>query len=898
MMETTLTAVPDKNLDPTAVSRTMMFTDIEGSTVLLEHLRDDYARVLMRHHEILRTAISQSGGTEVSTTGDAFFAIFGDATSALQAAIKAQTLLQAERWHDGVTVRVRIGIHTGPTRFVNGQYVGIDVHRAARICSCGHGGQIVVSRDTVDVLEAAGIPAFIELRKLGRHRLKDLRYPETLFDVLVPGLKQDFKPVRSLNNLPTNLANNEQELFGREAEVAELKRKLTHPSQRLITLTGTGGVGKSSLARKVGEEALDDFPDGVYLFELSGISEPALVLPAVAQTIGVRDYPGRPVLLDIAAAVGAERQLFILDTFEHLLEARSDVGKLVDACPNLRVLVTSRSALNLRMETTLDLAPLPVPPKNSSIGQLLQNPSAELFVRRVQELVPDFVVNAQSAGTIAQICRRLEGIPLAIELASARVRLLGLDGLLNRLTAVLDLLKGGGGVSEERHRTLRAAIEWSDNLLSPEERTAFRLTSVFSGGFRFADAEAMLSGMVDPDIDMLTAIGSLVDNSLILPTSVNGEPRLKMLDMVREYASAAYAAEGDVSALRDRHLAFFADVAEQCASMCLNAGQRPFVARLEAETDNIRSALAWALERRDVTSVSRIVYALHWYWISQAQFTEAQTWMDRAVALADASGETSAAVARIHEAACSLKMGSGDYLAGEPHGEKALAHFQSVGDATGATRASLTHCICATVAGKIEDPSEILMAAIETFRGTDDYHAALGLILLGEGARMSGATDAAEACYTDAMELLAAGGNVYWPGHLKQNIAHFRLKAGDWQGAAQLLSEAFDLAEDYDFPLVSNLCVAGFGGVAIARGDKEMAARILGAVEHNLEKIGVVFEPTDRADVDRYIAATRAALGDEGYMILASEGAAMPWDDLRSMARAQAGDQTAGKGHP
>ena len=887
MGELTTAAVDMKAADPGASDQTMLFTDIEGSTALLERLGSSYSEVLLRHHEIMRSAIARAEGTEVETAGDAFFVVFPSPNAALQGALLAQSQLQAEPWPGGVAVRVRMGIHSGPTKVINGQYVGIDVHRAARICSCGHGGQIVLSREAVDILDQSTLPAAVSLRKLGRHRLKDLRYPETLFDVVSNELEQVLKPVRSLNSLPTNLAQNQPELLGREAEIDALHQKLGDPGRRLVTLTGTGGVGKSSLARKVGEQAIEAFPDGVYLFELSSISDPELVMPTVAKTIGVRDFPGRPILVDIAAAVGTEQQLFILDTFEHLMEARGDLGKLIEACPNLHVMVTSRSALRLSAEATLDVAPLAVPPEHATTAGLMENASAALFIKRVKDLLPDFELNDANARTIALICRRLEGIPLAIELAAARVRLIGVDSLLDRLSAVLDLLKGGGG-TEDRHRTLRAAIQWSDNLLSPSERAVFHKVSVFNGGFRFDDAETMLEDVLGPDIDLLTEIGSLVDNGLLLSTSLGGEPRLKMLDMVREYASAAHAAETDPTDLHDRHLDRFGTIAETCAKMALNAGQRPHVGRLEGDIDNIRAALSWALERRNLDALAKIFYALHWYWISQAQFTEALSWMEKAVALADASGERTLAVALINEAACSLKMGAGDYAGGEPFGDKAVGIFREIGDAAGEARATLTQCICATVVGKIEDPSEILMGAIKSFRGKDDYHAALGLILLGEGARMEGVLDAAEGCYTDAMALLESSQNVFWPGHLKQNIAHFRLKSGDWQSAATLLADAFDLAEDYDFPLVSNLAVAGFGGVAIARGDAEMAAQILGAVEHNLEKIGVHFEPTDQADVDRYIAETREALGEDGYARHSADGAAMHWDDLRRMARSQA----------
>ncbi|MEM9778890.1 MAG: hypothetical protein AAF813_03175, partial [Pseudomonadota bacterium] len=429
---------------------------------------------------------------------------------------------------------------------------------------------------------------------------------------------------------------------------------------------------------------------------------------------------------------------------------------------------------------------------------------------------------------------------------------------------------------------------WSDELLTTGERQVFQALSVFRGGFGVEDAEDVLEDLESADVDVLDAIESLLDKSLLLRRTENGEPRFGMFDMIREYACDALIEAGRSDAIHDTHLKHFVDIARRSGSEALRANQRSNVTRLEAEADNIRAALDWGLESRNLEMVSEIVYALHWYWISQALFTEGRSWVVKATALADSLGREDAATARLHEAACSVCMGSGDYMGGLPHGEAAHRIFQALGDADGVARIELTRSICATVAGQIEDPSPILMSSIEHFRGIDNYSTALGLILLGEGARMAGALEPAEGCYGEALELLAADQNTYWPGHLKQNIAHFRLKDKNWAEAAVLLAEAYDQAEDYDFPMISNLCVAGFAGVALHQGDAQKAARIMGAVSHNLQKIGVAFEPTDKADIDSYAEGARAVLGAAAYAIAAAEGAAKPWPEICAMARATA----------
>lgn len=864
--------------------KALLFTDIEGSTILLQHLGDDYAAVLTRHNEILRNAIRSVGGQEVSTKGDSFFALFDTVTDAVHAAIDAQHTLQNEHWAENVSLRVRMGIHLGEVREVAGDFVGLDVHRAARIADAARGGQIILSRTAANSVEAVDLPSGATLRDIGRHNLRDLRYPESLYDLAIPDLLSDFAPIRSLGNRRTNLVPRATPLFGREDDLIVVGKLLQDRSRRVVTLVGPGGIGKSSLAHVAGEEALDNFPDGVHMVQLGSINDPELVFPSIAQTIGVRDFAARPVLMDIASDIGAERRLLILDTFEHLIEIGAQLTQLIETCPNLHVLVTSRAALNLGSEVVYAVPPLPLPDARAKLETVAATPAVRLFVDRVQEFDANFLLTAQNAPTVAKICAKLEGMPLAIELGAARMHILSADRLLDRLTARLSVLKGGRRDASTRHRTLRAAIEWSDNLLETGDREVFQRLSVFSGGFALEDAEAILEGTLDDDIDVMDAVESLVGNSLVKRGSENGEPRFGMYDMIREYAWEQLKESELMPELRNRHMSHFAELAENIGEEGLLSGMRPFLLQYLSEAGNIRNALNWALDSRDIATVARFVYALHWIWISQSNFTEAFSWADKASTLASEFADSPEA-ALIHEAACSIRMTGGDYIAALPHGKEALRIFTELGDKDGIARINLTHSICSVIAGELEDPSPILIETVEYFRGQDDNLASLGLILLGEGARFAEEYEAAEACYTDALEILQGLDNVYWPGHLKQNIAHFRMKEGRWQDAAVYFREAFDLAEDYGFVLVSALSVAGLSGVAQKSGDARLAAVIQGGVEAHRQKIGVDFEPTDKADIQSYIDATQQELGDAAYKAAASEGAGMDWEALCELAR-------------
>lgn len=878
-----------KELEPSGLSgasrtATLVFTDIEGSTKLVDMLGAGYADVLKRHQTLILEATEKQGGRSIGTRGDSFFLVFDKAENGVLAAIEIQRALKAEPWPSGVTLKVRIGVHKGDVSFLGEEVVGLDVHRAARICDAGHGGQIVISQDIRSCLEDAGrADGSFELRGIGRHRLKDLRYPEVLFDVQASGLDKDFFPVRSLDARKDNLTNLQHPIFGRDAEVSELRALLeTHPG-RVITLVGSGGIGKSSIARATAEQCRSTFPDGVHFIDLGGLTEPQFVLPTIAQAIGVRDFPNRPLEDDIISDIGPSRRLLVLDTMEHLLKASDIIGRLIKRCPELRIIVTSRATLGLGVEKLMRISALKLPEADGTDAD--ENPSVKMFVSRAQEGDSSFEMTAENTPVVVEIVRKLEGVPLALELGAARMVLLTPEELLSRLSERLKLLRSGKQ-DVARHRTLRGAIEWSDELLDDQERDAFHRLSVFAGGFRFRDGEGVLEEVEDYDGDPMDLIASLVSKSLLERNNVNGEPRFAMLDMIREFATEKLKKAVSLDEMRLLHCDHFARIVETSGAHALNRNQREHVIRLTDEVDNIRAALHFALEIEDAARVARFLRALQWYWFTQAQLTEAFEWTNRAAALARRTMDRTAA-GLIHEAVCVVMMGAGDYGSALPHGRDAVDAHVAAEDLSGKARAELLHALCSAATGEIEDPSEIIMACIEQFgKDGDVYYSALGLIVMGEGARMVGMLEPAEECYNGALAQLESSGDTFWKGALTQNIGHFRLGSQDVEAATTLFSQSFDLGDDYDYEILRCLSVAGFAGVSLAGGDAHTAARFLGAVNANLDRIGVQFEPADAADIARYFEGAKAALGESAYDDHLATGAASSWTGIKAEARA------------
>jgi predicted ATPase/class 3 adenylate cyclase len=566
---------------------TFRFTDIEGSTRLLQRLGERYAEALATHHGLLRTAIQEGQGQVVDTQGDAVSAAFPRARNALLAAIAAQRAVQAHPWPDETAPKVRIGLHTGEPVTAETGYVGMDVHRAARIAAAGHGGQILVSDVTHGVV-ARDLPEGVGLRDLGEHRLRDLANPLRLFQVVASDLPTDFPPLRSLDTNRHNLPIQLTSFIGRTREIAEVKRLLC--TARLVTLTGAGGAGKTRLALQAVADMVESYRDGVWLAEFAPIADPALVPKTVASALNVPEQPGRDLTETLVDALRLKAPLLLLDNCEHLLAACRDLAAaLLRKCPQVRILATSREGLGVPGETVWRVPSLSVPEDIRHIPgptELVGYDAVRLFVDRAVTTTPGFTVTSKNALAVAQVCRRLDGIPLAIELAAARVKVLAVEQIAARLDDRFRLLTGGSKTVLPRQQTLGAAIDWSYHLLSETERLLLGRLSVFAGGWPLDAAEGVCAGGNVEATDILDLLTSLVDKSLVLAETQCGEARYRLLETVRQYARDRLAEAGEEADVRTRHRAWYVALAERAEKEPRGPRQR-----IWREHENLRAAL-------------------------------------------------------------------------------------------------------------------------------------------------------------------------------------------------------------------------------------------------------------------------------------------------------------------
>jgi predicted ATPase/class 3 adenylate cyclase len=758
---------------------TLLFTDIEGSTQLLHELGEDYADVLAEHRRVVRDAISRHGGIEVDTQGDAFFIAFARAADAAAAAGAAQESLA-----EG-PVRVRMGLHTGEPMVTAGGYVGADVHRAARIMSAGHGGQVLLSQATRQLLDAT-----VELRDLGEHRLKDLGAPLRLYQLG----EKDFPPLKTLHR--TNLPIQPTQLVGRERELEETGALIR--SHRLVTLTGPGGSGKTRLALQIGAEAIEEFPDGVFWVPLQALRDPALVEHAIGTSVGADQ-----ALLE---HVGSQRLLVLLDNFEQVVEAAATVSALLAGTPNAKVLVTSREPLHVESEQRYPVEPLP------------DDDAVALFAERARAVAQAFTPTA----AVGEICRRLDGLPLAIELAAARIALLDADELLARLDQRLPLLTSRSRDAPERQRTLSATIEWSYDLLDPDEQQLFRRLGVFRGSFSLEAAE----GVCDAD---LVVLESLLVKSLLRRW---GSGRLGMLDTIRELAVELLDGVPGADDVYRRHAGYFLAVAE---SANLNAGKlRPGGQRMDIallEHDNFRSALAWAVRGGEIEFGLQMASALEQLWVADDP-AEGVRWFER---LLEQPGATSVAAdvrAQALRAYGSALHISGQPEAAEPAWEQSLALFDELRDEHG--RAVLLHRlgISAMYQGRLGRARELV-------EESDDIHARTGDIwgraqtigTLGAITRDEGDEQRAIELVEQSAALAKEAGVPWWRGGMLAELAALSLNAGRVDEAELHAQESLAIADQLRDRAGRVFGVGLLACVAAERGRTEHAGRLWGAIE-------------------------------------------------------------------
>ena len=863
---------------------TFVFTDIEGSTKLVQALGDGYAGLLAEHCRIMRSAIADHGGTEVATEGDSFFAVFPASSGALDATAAAQHELAAGSWPSGVNVRVRMGVHTGAGTLGGDNYIGLDVHRAARIAGAAHGGQIVVS-ETTRASVADRLPAGTRLRDLGAHRLKDLAQPEHLYQLDVAGLPVQFPALRSLdaraNNLPVQLTS----FVGRETEIAEVQALLD--GARLVTLTGPGGAGKTRLALQVAAERLPRHGDGAFFVELAPISDPVLLPSAIAAGLLIREATERPLLDTITDTLRDRDLLLVLDNFEHLQDAAPMVAGLLSAAPKLRVLVTSRARLNLRGEEEYTVPPLRIPDAAHlpTLAELSQFEGVHLFLERARAARPDFEVTATSAPAIAEIVNRLDGLPLAIELAAAKTRILEPQAILGRLGSRLAFLRGGARDLPARQQTLREAIDWSYQLLATADQRSLRWLGVFMGGFTVAAADALLSRS-GQDGDAVETLESIADQSLLRRLQgQHGEPRLAMLETIREFALERLAEAGEMDDARRRHAEVVLATAEALEPRLASSAEA-----LDAMThdhDNLRAALSWSIETGAVDVGFRLGYAAWRFWQRRGHFREARSWFDRILALPDADAPT-AARARGLTGAAGIAYWQNDYATALAWYREAEDIVRRLGDRGWLADALYNTGETAALIGDMETVASKLGEGEAIGRELGD-DAILGRFLQASGymAFMGDQLDAARGPLEEALAvaLRASDPAAIFIGH--HTVGQVARLQGRFDDAAAHYREAIRLGFDLGDVAQMTEPLQGLAAVLIATDDPERGVRLLGANSAIRERLGGG-PPPEWLRLGDPLADAKATLGESAVAQAWDQGQGLSVDD--AVAEAVVGD--------
>jgi len=855
---------------------TFVFTDIEGSTRLLASLGSRYEAVLADHRRLVRAAFSSQGGVEVDTQGDAFFYAFSTTHDAVAAAVKAQRALASRDFGDGIELRVRMGIHTGEPTVTEEGYVGGDVHVGARICAAAWGGQVVVSSASAGLLS----PGFddVTLRSLGDHALKDIGERVELFEVVAPGLAQNFPALRTEGTHPTNLPPRLASLIGREDDLAALKELLASPDTSVVTLTGPGGTGKTTLAAALGAEVLSSFADGVFFVDLSALSDASLVIPGIAQALSLRESPGRTLAQSLAEHLSSKDMLVILDNFEQVMEAASEVSGLLKQAPRLKVVVTSREALRIHGERVFSLAPLQLPSRDhDDVDEVGRFPAVVLFTRRARAVKADFALTKDNAADVAAICRRLDGLPLALELAAARVNLLAPSALLARLDQGLKVLTSGRRDASERQRTLRGAIEWSYDLLAPDEQTLFRRLGVFAGGWTLEAAEAVCD-RGDLDTDVLEGLASLVDKSLVRATG--DQERFSILETIREFAADRLKESGEVEEVTRAHADYFCQLVEDAEPHLVGAAQKQWLDRLEREHDNIRRALDSLIERGDWETEVRVAVALRLFWrfrghliearsrfeaalttatldevlrsrvlaplgmiaYSQGDYADAHSYLEEALRLDEKNGSRERVAGTLNDLALVAK-GAGEYDRARALYEETARIAQDLGDTFLA--ASATHNLgdLALVEGRFEDAALLSAESLAMWRALDD---------------------------TEGIALALANG------------AFAALKRGQLVDARTMLSQSVTAAERLGSVEILAGTLGGLAAVAASCGQWETAARLLGTSSRLRESIGVVSETFETNLEQETVSMITEKLGMSEFERAFQEGRQLPVDQAVS----------------
>ena len=868
----------------------MLFSDIEGSTALLSRLGSEYAYALGAQRTLMRRAWSDHGGIELGTEGDSFYVVFETAPDAAWGAVDAQRALATYPWPQGEAVRVRIGMHTGSPAIHGDTYVGMDVHRAARVAGAAHGGQVVLSNST-SALVAGCLPEATALVDLGRHVLKDMPAPERLHQLTIDGLQSDFPPLKTLGST-SRLPVPATPLVGRDTEVASLVARVASPDTRLVTLIGPGGTGKTRLAIAVAERLWTTMADGVYFVPMATVTATESAWPLVAESLGLP--PEVRSTGDVAAAVADKQALFVLDNLEQVADADIFAAELLSASPRSRVVVTSRRPLHTSGEHEFPVPPLELPTADD-VADVGASPAVRMFVQHAQRVRPAFELTADNSAAVAAVCRHLDGLPLGLELAAARIKLLSPSALLNRLGSVLDVAAATTRGSD-RQRTLRSTISWSYDLLDERSQTFFRRLGVFGGGGDLAAVAAVTQA----EADALDAVSDLLDASLIgVVDDPSGEPRVVLLETIRAYALDMLAHSGDLESTRDRHARHFLAVAQHLVPM-LEAERYQFAkARLGSELGNLREALDWTLPENEPVSMPAGRRALG-----------IELCAETGIVWASAFGYPQ--------------------FEGLPFTRRAIER-DTRGDGVALARC-LTHASSRlSIQGKWGESHDKAVLAVAMCRRLDDPHRlidALNVQAIIDSER--GAVDDARDAYEEALMLTRKVGNQIKRHEVIADMAIFvETHERDYERALALKREALALAHEIGSPfalvldrhnIACSLRLLGqldealaqmrsvipealklnipsglmylaedFAAILAERGEARLAAWLLGTADASHKTLQAPRPSPQEAEIAEPMATARAALTSDEWDAAYAAGHALPIDEMLQQALQETG---------
>jgi predicted ATPase/class 3 adenylate cyclase len=912
---------------------TLLFTDIEGSTKHWEEQREAMAAALRRHDELLRSTVESNGGRVFKMVGDACYAAFWRAGDALAAALAAQRALQAEDWRAVGDLRVRMALHSGATDERDGDYFGPAVNRVARLLSTGYGGQVVVSGATASLLRGM-MPEQTELLDLGEHRLKDLTHPERVWQLLAPGLAHTFPPLRSLGSMPNNLPRQLTPLVGRDEAVREIATATqTSP---LITIVGAGGAGKTRVALQVAADLVDGSGDGAWFVELAPLKDPKLVATTISSALGIREQPERPALETLLHHLKNKRLLLILDNCEHLIEESATIADaILRASPEVRLLVTSREPLRIAGENVYSMPPLSVPPSGAATAEaVLAYGAPALFVERARVADPHFELTEDNARLVIDIVRRLDGLPLAIELAAARMKMLGIEDLATRLDRKLAILTSGNRVAPTRQQTMRAAIEWSYDLLSEEEKRFFRAFSIFVGR---VSLDAIARSASHQDIDEVAALElltSLADKSLI-QVEADGGKRYRLLESTREFAAAQLVALGERDTVARAHALAFLALAEDLEATWSTTPEERWHRSARAELANWRAALEWSLTGGEELLIGlQLLAALPQQRVWFFTLSERRRWLAYArQALDEGTPAELAAKVDLYEAQlCELSHRWDAVLAAA---QRAQAAFLELGDELCTAQAQRYAGYALTQLGNADEGEASLQSALRTYRAHGDERAAASILHdIGDARNIAGDIAGARVYYDEALQIYRANGAQESAAGLVRNLAEAEFRAGEVRTALDLAREALEFDRESDNLLhvvedLLNICAyeTALGNIesakacglealttagiseadvyvaialqhlaviaalqaceAAAAGPENLrrAARLLGYAQARLAALNVRCGYTEQRGYDAAIAALRERLADAEIARLSTEGAGLK--EERAIAEAR-----------